>query len=108
MIRLIITADDRLYGRLADKAQEEGDLAQQATNVLDGYKQAVAVQLNTQAETLAMIIIDMNLHAADTLLETLHSRPETSHIPLLAVQSDKRLPFELRRLCTDVLGADAL
>lgn len=108
MIRLIVTADDRLYGRLARRIKTEGDTVRRANSALDGYREAVAAQLNTQAEPLAMIIIDMSLHAADTLVETLHSRPETSHIPLLAIQAGKRLPFELRRLCTDILEADAL
>jgi DNA-binding response OmpR family regulator len=101
MVRLIITADDNLYERLAKKARAEGDTTQRATNALDGFKQASSC-------SPGMILLDMSLHAADTLVETLRSRPQTCAIPLLVVKTDERLPFELRRLCTDVLEADAL
>jgi hypothetical protein len=101
MIRLIITADDDLYARLATKADADGDNVQRATNVLDGLQQARAL-------AVGMIIVDISLHAADTLVETLHHRPRTSHIPLFVVETCRRLPFELRRLCTDVLGVDGL
>jgi hypothetical protein len=101
MIRLIITTDDKLYKRLVGKASAEGDTAQRATNVLDGFKQATSPSIGT-------IIVDMSLHAADTLVETLHSRPRTCHIPLFVVNTCERVPFELRRLCTDILEADAL
>jgi DNA-binding response OmpR family regulator len=101
MIRLIITADDKLYDQLARRAKDEGDAAQQATNVLDGFKQAMT-------QPADMIIVDMSLHAADTLLETLHSREETAAIPLLAVTADGRLPVELRRLCAAVLEVGSL
>jgi DNA-binding response OmpR family regulator len=101
MVRLIITADDELYERLACKTQEEGDTLQRATNVLDGYRLATT-------RLIDMIVVDLSLHAADTLLETLHSRAVTASIPLYVVKSGERLPFELRRLCTDILEVDAL
>ena len=101
MIRLIITADDNLYNRLASRTQDEGDMPKRATNVLDGFKQATT-------QSAGMIIVDMSLPAADTLLETLHSREETATIPLLAVTHDGRLPLELRRLCAAVLEVDSL
>ena len=103
MIRLIITADDKLYEQLAWRAKDEGDAAQRATDVLDGFKQAMTRPAD-------MIIVDMSLHAADTLLETLHSRQETASIPLLAVTTDdnEQLPFELRRLCAAVLEVSEL
>ena len=101
MIRLIVTADDRLYDRLAEGTQSEGDKPQRATNVLDGLRQAMALKVGT-------IVVDMALHAADTLIETLRSRPLTSEIPLFAVESNGRLPLEIRRLCTGVLEVDAL
>jgi len=96
MIRLIVTADDKLYERLARRAQTEGDTATRATNVLAGFKQAMI-------EPAGMILVDMSLHAADTLLETLHSREITANIPLVAVVADGQLPLELRRLCVAVL-----
>lgn len=98
MIRLIITVDDTLYELLARRAQHEGDAVQRSTNVLDGFKQATTRPTD-------MIVVDMSLRAADTLLEALHSRKETSSIPVLAVTQDetKQLPPELRRLCAAVL-----
>ncbi|MFZ5915634.1 MAG: hypothetical protein ACOYZ7_01720 [Chloroflexota bacterium] len=101
MIRLIVTADDALYDRLARRAQTEGDTPHRATNVLDGLKQATA-------QPVAMIWVDMSLHAADTLLEALHSRQATAAIPLVALAGRGRLPFELRRLCAAVLEVDTL
>lgn len=101
MIRLIITPDDDLYDRLARRAQTEGDTPRRATSVLDGLKQ-------TMAQPAGMIIVDMSLHAADTLIETLHSRQETAAIPLLAITADGRLPLELRRLCAAVLEVSTL
>ena len=101
MIRLIVTSDDDLFGRLVARTRQEGDTAYRATNVLDGLRQATT-------RVVGMIVVDMSLHAADTLVESLHSRPETSSIPLFAVKRDGRIPLELRRLCTDVLKADAL
>jgi hypothetical protein len=101
MIKLIVTADDDLYDRLAAKANADGHHLRRAIDVLDGLQQARAPAVGT-------IIVDMSLHAADTLVETLHNRPRTSHIPLFVVETCERLPFELRRLCTDVLEADAL
>ncbi len=101
MIRLIVTADDKLYDRLAQRTQIEGDTPQRAADVLAGLKQAMT-------QSVGMIAVDMSLHAADTLLETLHSREETAAIPLLAVTADGHLPFKLRRLCAAVLEVDTL
>ncbi len=101
MMRLIITADDELYDRLRCRSQDDGNTCRRATNVLDGFKLATTEQVRE-------IILDMSLHAADTLIETLHSRSATGKIPVYVVESGKRLPFELRRLCTDVLEADGL
>ena len=103
MIRLIVTANDELYERLNKKARADGDSVRRATDVLDGYRQAKMLGQD------AVIVVDMSLSTADTLVETLHSRHATAHIPLLAVQCDgRRLPLALRRLCTDVVEADTL
>jgi DNA-binding response OmpR family regulator len=101
MSRLIVTADDTLYRRLACKTEDEGDTPQRADNVLDGFRLAMSQQID-------VIIVDIALHAADTLVETLRSRPVTAGIPLYVVKSEEQLPFELRRLCTDVLEASTL
>lgn len=101
MLRLIITADDNLYDRLTCRTPEQGCVSQRATNVLDGYRLAMTEPVNE-------IILDMSLHAADTLVETLHNRPPTAEIPVYVIESGERLPLALRRLCTDVLEADAL
>jgi DNA-binding response OmpR family regulator len=101
MIRLIVTADDKLYDRLAQRTQLEGDTPRRAANALTGFKQAMT-------PSVEMIVVDMSLHAADTLLETLRSRQETAAIPLLAVTAGRQLPFELRRLCAAVLEVDNL
>lgn len=101
MIKLIVTNDAELYRRLAVKMRSEGDTPHQATNVLDGFKCATSLHVSA-------IVVDMALHAADTLVETLRCRELTSDIPLFAVQSDRRLPLELRRLCTDILEAESL
>jgi hypothetical protein len=102
MIRLIITADDELYRRLSTRSGETGDTCRRAQNVLDGYRIAATGSIDA-------IIVDLAVHAADTLVETLHSRPATSHIPLYVVEyATERLPFALRRLCTDILESDAL
>ena len=101
MIRLIVTADDELYDRLAHRARAEGDTSHRANHALAGLEQAMA-------ESPGLIIVDMALRSADTLLETLHSRRETSSIPLLAVTTDGRLPLELHRLCVGVLEVETL
>jgi hypothetical protein len=101
MIRLIVTADDELYERLSRGDHDPEETFRRATNVVDGHRMATA-------ERVGAIVVDLTVHAADTLVETLHSRPSTSHIPLYVVESGRRLPFELRRLCTDVLESDAL
>ena len=116
MIRLIVTANDDLYKTLSEKTLAEGDIPLRARDVLQGFEQATRLS-DTQTEqapqvapiedTLAGIVIDMSLHAADTLLETLHSRQNTATIPLLAVRCDgQTVPFALRRLCTAVLERD--
>ena len=101
MIRLIVTADDKLYDRLAYRTQTEGDTPERATDALAGLNQATALPAG-------MIMVDMSLHAADTLLEALRSRQETQSIPLLAITTDGQLPFELRRLCAAVLEVGKL
>jgi hypothetical protein len=101
MITLIVTADDQLYDRLSTRTRASGDTPQRAANALEGLKLALVERVDS-------IIIDMSLHAADTLIETLHSRPATAGLQICVVQSGARLPFEIRRLCTDVLEADAL
>jgi DNA-binding response OmpR family regulator len=101
MVTLIITADNELYERLACRTQDEGARSHRAANVLDGFRLAMT-------QSVDMIVVDMSLHAADTLVETLHSRTVTTNIPLYVVNAGERLPFELRRLCTDVLEADTL
>ena len=103
MMRLIITANDKLYEHLARGAQDKGETTKRAINVLDGFKQTLTQPVET-------VMVDMSLHAADTLLETLHSRQETASIPLLAVttRGNEQLPLELRRLCAAVLEVDTL
>jgi CheY-like chemotaxis protein len=101
MSRLIVTADDKLYRRLACRPEDKDDTPQRATNVIDGLRLATSRQFDA-------IVVDISLHAADTLVETLRSRPVTADIPLYVVKSGGRLPFELRRLCTDVLEASTL
>ena len=100
MIKLIVTADNDLYDRLCSR-QNQTDTCLHAGNVLDAHRLAISQQLDE-------IIIDISLHAADTLVETLHSRPVTAGIPVYVVECGERVPFALRRLCTDVLEADAL
>jgi hypothetical protein len=117
MIKLIVTASDKLYSTLSEKVRAEGDIPQRARDVLQGFRQAAQLGSAQTGQESAMnglpqgqlsgIIVDMALHAADTLLETLHSRQSTYGIPLLAVRCDGQpLPLTLRRLCTDVLDAN--
>jgi len=101
MIKLIITANDSLYQRLADKAVGEGATTQRATSVLGGYRQVMTQETDE-------IIVDMALHAADTLVELLHNKRITASTRVFAILNDGRLPVALRRLCTDVLKADTL
>ena len=101
MIGLIVTADDRLYMVLTSRVEAEGYTPTRARDVLEGLEYATTC-------SVGMIFIDMSLHAADTLLETLHARQATRNIPFFAVKSGGRLPLELRRLCTGVLEAGAL
>ncbi len=101
MIKLIITANDNLYQRLADKDMVEGATAQRATSVLGGYRQVMTQETDE-------IIVDMALYAADTLVELLHSKRITNTVPVFAILNNGRMPVALRRLCTDVLEADTL
>jgi DNA-binding response OmpR family regulator len=101
MIKLVVTADNDLFERLCNKMQNQSDTCLHATNVLDAHRLATSTQLD-------VIVVDISLHAADTLVETLHSRPATSDIPVYLVECGERVPFALRRLCTDILEADAL
>jgi hypothetical protein len=116
MIKLIVTANDQLYETLSKTAHTEGQTPKRARDVLQGFEQASQFA-SPQADPakgkrapqikLVGIVVDMSLHAADTLLETLHSRARTSSIPLLAVKCDgQTLPLSLRRLCTDILEPD--
>ena len=98
MIHLIVTANDTLYKQLVQETDCDDNIVQRATNVLDGFK-----VITTQ--TIDKIVVDMALHAADTPIETLHTRPETSHIPVYVVKTSKQVPLALRRLCTDILEA---
>ena len=117
MIKLIVTASDELYSTLCDQVRADGDIPQRACDVLQGFRHATqlgrgqagqeAVTDSPPRDQLSGIVVDMALHAADTLLETLHSRQSTSGIPLVAVRCDGQpLPVALRRLCTDVLETD--
>lgn len=116
MIRLIVTASNELYHTLSQSARAKGDMPWRAHTVLQGLEQAVRLgragadpaSLDGQLETrLSAIVVDMSLHAADTLLETLHSKESTAGIPLVAVKCDgQTLPLALRRLCRDVLESD--
>ena len=118
MVELIITASDELYAQLSERARANGSIPQRARNVLQGFEQASRLSQvhagctasgKTSADThaqkgLSRVVVDMSLRAADTLLETLHSRQSTSHIPLTAVKCDgQALPVALRRLCTGIL-----
>ena len=101
MITLIITDQDTLFNRLSCKTTHKESEYLRAGNVLDGFKMATTQRLDA-------IIIDLSLHASDTLVETLRSRPVTAHIPLYVVHSGETLPLSLRRLCTEVLEVDNL
>lgn len=100
MIQLIITANDTLYERLTAQSADDQELLR-ATNILSGFKLATM-------NAVDRIVVDMALHAADTLIETLHARPETAHLQVYVIKSGKQIPFELRRLCTDVLEVQTL
>jgi hypothetical protein len=100
MMTLIVTASDALYRRLASRFAED-DALWRASDVLEG--RAIAL-----AQPIDRVIVDMTLHAADTLVETLRSMASTGHIPVYVVGSRRQLPFALRRLCTDILETDAL
>lgn len=105
MIRLIITADDWLYGQLAGRAKSEGDVSERAYDALEGLRKASSLN-NRRVE--AIILLDMELRSADTLLETLNSRPQTAIIPRLAIVPGGNLPFYLRRLCKGVIDRNEL
>lgn len=98
MIYVIVTANDTLYQQLVHESDCDQDTIQRANNVLDGYKLVTS-------RAIDKIVVDMALYAADTLIETLHARPETSHIPVYVVKTSKQVPLALRRLCTDILEA---
>jgi hypothetical protein len=116
MIELIITASDKLYATLSEQARAKGRVPRRAHNVLQGFERAARLgkartskaALDTQSQDgLIGITVDMSLHAADTLIETLHTRPSTSGIPLVAVKCDgQTIPLGLRRLCIDILEMD--
>jgi DNA-binding response OmpR family regulator len=101
MICLIITADDAVYERLARHARSDGDVPRRAAGALAGLELAVE-------ERPRRIVLDMELRAADTLLESLHRRSEMAGVPLLAVTSGRYLPYALRRLCAGVLNLSDL
>jgi len=101
MITLIVTDQDSLFDRLSHKTPHGGNEYLRAANVLDGLRMAMMRRLDA-------IIVDLSLHAADTLVETLRSRPTTTDTPLYIVHSGGTLPLSLRRLCTDVLEVDKL
>jgi len=98
MIQLIVTANDVLYEQLVQEIDCEDDTVRRANNVLDGFRFVTT-------QTVDKIVVDMALHAADTLIETLHTRPETKHIPVYVIKASRELPLALRRLCTDILEA---
>jgi hypothetical protein len=103
MISLVITANDELYERFDRRTRADGNTSLRAKDVLDGYRQAKMLGLD------ATIVVDMSLPTADTLVEALHSRQATAHIPLLAIQCDQRpLPLGVRRLCVGVIEPDTL
>ena len=116
MIKLIVTASDELYQTLSDKVRAEGHTPQRARDVLQGFEQAAQLvdaaaarpsESPQPSDKLSGIVVDMSMRAADTLVETLHSRKSTSNIPLLAVKCDgQALPLALRRLCTEVIETD--
>jgi hypothetical protein len=113
MIKLIVTANDKLYEMLSERIRAKGQTPQRAQDVLRGFQEAErlvgSLTGSPPGETPARnqlfgIVVDMSLRAADTLIETLHSRQNTSHIPLEAVQCDgQTIPLTLRRLCTNVI-----
>jgi DNA-binding response OmpR family regulator len=74
MICLIITADDAVYERLARHARSDGDVPRRAAGALAGLELAVE-------ERPRRIVLDMELRAADTLLESLHRRSEMAGVP---------------------------
>jgi DNA-binding response OmpR family regulator len=101
MITLIITDQDRVFDRVSCNAAHDQSEYLRAGNVLDGFKMAMTRHLDA-------IIVDLSVHAADTLVETLRSRAITADIPLYVVHAGEALPLSLRRLCTDVLEVDKL
>ena len=116
MLKLIITASDELYETLSAKTRTEGLVPRRAHDVLQGFELAMRLGKSRAdhgsgdtelADKLSSIVVDMSLHAADTLIETLYSRPVTSGIPLVAVKCDgQAIPLALRRLCADILKMD--
>ena len=101
MIQLIVTADDALHERLRRKL-DAGDLTSlRAINAPDGFRLASVTPVDR-------VIVDMSLHAADTLIEALHARPETARILIYLVTTGGQVPLALRRLCADVLEEQGL
>ena len=103
MIHLIVTADEALFQRLAGRARSDGDQPRWAVDVLSALEQALSAE-----ERPGLILLDIALRSADTLLEALHDRPETAGIPLVAVAAGEQLPYALRRLCAAVIDRDSL
>ena len=101
MIQLVVTTDDTLNERLLRSVLGEEDIPRRA-------RDAVAAMDDALHHQPGMILVDMTLRSADTLLEALHNHSETTCVPLVAVTPDGRLPFELRRLCKAVLSVEAL
>jgi hypothetical protein len=113
MIKLIVTASNELYDSLSEQARAQGHAPRRARTVVDALGQALdlvaspgteGAQSSPAQERLGCVVVDMALHAADTLLEALHSRPGTQEVPLLAIRCQGQpFPLALRRLCRNVL-----
>ncbi len=100
MIHLVVTANDSLYMRVTNRLPED-EKPLRATNALDGAKLAAHIPID-------QITVDLALYAADTLVESLRTRPETAHIPVHAIKAGTTIPLELRRLCVRVWEAHDL
>ena len=98
MIHLVVTANDALYERITNRLKAENI---RATNALDGFRLA-------SRTTVDQIIVDLNLYAADTLVETLRSRPETAHLAVHLIKGNGTIPLPLRQLCEQVWEAHDL
>ncbi len=98
MIHLVVTANDALYERITNRLKTESI---RATNALDGFKLALRTPVD-------QIIVDLDLYAADTLVETLHSRPETANLVVYAVKGSGTISLPLRQWCDQVWEAHDL